>query len=58
LIVSITRTGFSVVETTRASPTIDTIGKAFLTIYVLPFEIISIVLLVALIGAIVIARRD
>ncbi len=34
------------------------IGKAFMGNYVLPFEIISIVLVVALIGAIVIARGD
>jgi len=35
-----------------------TIGNALLTKYLLPFEVISIVLLVALIGAIVLARRE
>lgn len=34
------------------------LGRAFMTDYVLPFEVASVVLLVALIGAIVIARED
>ena len=34
------------------------IGRLLLTTYVLPFEIVSVVLLSALIGAIIIARRD
>ncbi len=34
------------------------IGKLLMTVYVVPFEIVSMVLLAALIGAIVIARRD
>ncbi|MEW5819287.1 MAG: NADH-quinone oxidoreductase subunit J [Cyanobacteriota bacterium] len=34
------------------------IGKALFTVYVLPFEIISILLLVAIIGAVLLARRD
>ncbi len=34
------------------------IGKLLMTTYVVPFEIVSVVLLVALIGAIVIARRN
>lgn len=34
------------------------IGELFLTTYVLPFEIASVVLLVALIGAAMIARRE
>ena len=37
---------------------IVTIGKALLTTYVLPFEVVSIVLLVALIGAIIIAKKE
>ena len=40
------------------NPTTARIGDAFLTDYLLPFELASIVLLVALIGAIVIARRE
>lgn len=34
------------------------LGKLLLTTYVVPFEIVSVVLLTALIGAIVIAKRD
>jgi NADH-quinone oxidoreductase subunit J len=34
------------------------LGEMFLTTYLLPFEIISVVLLVALIGAALIARKD
>ncbi len=34
------------------------IGKALLTTYVLPFEVVSLVLLAALIGAIIIARKE
>ncbi|MBD3232958.1 MAG: NADH-quinone oxidoreductase subunit J [candidate division Zixibacteria bacterium] len=58
LIVSITRTGFEIADNLEPMPTVGTIGKAFMTTYVLPFEIVSVVLLVALIGAIVIARRE
>jgi NADH-quinone oxidoreductase subunit J len=35
---------------------LDTVGKLLLTDYVLPFELVSIVLLAALVGSIVIAR--
>ena len=35
-----------------------TIGKLLMTDYVLPFEVVSIVLLAAMIGAIVLARRE
>lgn len=44
----------------RAPPatTAPAIGEAFMTSYLLPFEIASVVLLVALIGAALIARRD
>ena len=34
------------------------IGKSLLTTYVLPFEVVSLVLIAALIGAIIIARRE
>lgn len=37
---------------------VESIGKLLLTTYVVPFEIVSVVLLAALIGAIVIARRN
>ena len=39
-------------------PTAESIGSLMLTRYVLPFEIASLLLTVALIGAIVIARED
>jgi len=37
---------------------VNFIGKSLLTTYVLPFEVVSVVLITALIGAIIIARRD
>jgi NADH-quinone oxidoreductase subunit J len=40
------------------APTTYGIGNAFLTDYVLPYEIASIVLLVALIGAVVVSRKE
>ena len=40
------------------APTTYGIGKAFLTDYVLPYEIASLVLLVALIGAVVVSRKE
>jgi len=39
-------------------PTTEAIGGLMLALYVLPFEIASLLLTVALIGAIVIARED
>ena len=39
-------------------PTVYGIGSAFLGAYVLPFEIASLVLLVALIGAVVVSRKE
>ncbi len=38
--------------------TVMALGQALLGVYVFPFEIISIVLIAALIGAIVVARKD
>jgi NADH-quinone oxidoreductase subunit J len=38
--------------------TIDTLGTAIFTRYVLPFEIVSVVLLAALVGAVVLARKE
>ena len=37
--------------------TMPVIGKAFLTEYLLPFEVASIILLMAMVGAIVLARK-
>ena len=44
-------------EIPTAQSTIS-IGKLLLTTYVLPFEVVSVVLLTALIGAVIIARRE
>ena len=38
--------------------TVDTLGKALFSQYVLPFEIVSVVLLAALVGAVVLARKE
>lgn len=43
---------------TNADKTASQIGELLLTKYVLPFEVASVVLLVALIGAAMIARRE
>jgi len=40
------------------STTANTMGELFMTTYILPFEIVSVVLLVALIGAAYIARKS
>ena len=45
-------------EMGQASTTAPALGEMFVTTYLLPFEIASVVLLVALIGAALIARRD
>jgi NADH-quinone oxidoreductase subunit J len=37
---------------------VATIGKSFMTTYVLPFELVSVLLLIALIGAIILARKE
>lgn len=39
-------------------PTAETIGFSLFNVFVLPFEVASVLLLVAMIGAIVIARED
>lgn len=43
--------------TTNGSPTY-TLGELLMTKYLLPFEVVSILLVAALVGAIVLARRD
>ena len=40
------------------APTTYGVGNGFLTTYVLPYEIASLVLLVALIGAVVVSRKE
>jgi len=41
-----------------AEPTTRTIGTLLLTKYLLPFEVASVLLLMALVGAVVLARRE
>lgn len=43
---------------TAPATTINSLGEMFMTTYSLPFEVASIVLLVALLGAAMIARKD
>lgn len=45
-------------ELPSRAPTTATIGQELLTKYVLPFELASIVLLVAMVGAIILAKED
>jgi NADH-quinone oxidoreductase subunit J len=45
-------------KATEPAPTTYGVGEAFLREYALPFEIASVVLLVALIGAIVVSRKE
>jgi NADH-quinone oxidoreductase subunit J len=49
---------FIVERTPAVQTTITDLGNMFLTTYILPFEIASVVLVVALVGAAMIARRD
>jgi NADH-quinone oxidoreductase subunit J len=55
---TLTRTAWKVSDQAAAVESAAGIGRLLMTKYVLPFEIVSVVLLTALIGAIVIARRD
>jgi NADH-quinone oxidoreductase subunit J len=45
-------------ETGPPAPTTYGVGRAFLTDHLLPFEVASIVLLAALVGAIVVSRKE
>jgi NADH-quinone oxidoreductase subunit J len=55
---TLTRTAWNIsTEAAQVQSTMG-IGRLLLTKYVLPFEVVSVVLLTALIGAIIIARRD
>lgn len=60
LIILLGKTGWQIssqIQIERTDP-IKQIGELLLTTYVLPFELVSLVLLGALIGAFVIARRE
>ncbi len=58
IIVILARTTWPVVGGTPPTYDVIAVGNAFLTDYVLVFEVTSLVLLVSLVGAIVIARRE
>ena len=55
---AMSKTAWNVSQDVLAVQSTSVIGKSLLTTYVLPFEVVSIVLIAALIGAIIIARRD
>jgi len=57
-VVIITNTNWPIQSTLATVETTQAIGKHLFTDYLLPFEVVSILLLLALIGAIIIARRD
>ncbi len=57
-IFALSKTTWKLSSQAPETQTVAEIGKLLMTTYVLPFEIVSVVLLSALIGAIVIARRD
>ena len=52
------RTPWHLAPNISVSATTYGVGNAFLGAYVLPFEVASLVLLAALIGAVVISRQD
>jgi NADH:ubiquinone oxidoreductase subunit 6 (subunit J) len=55
---SIPSTVWRMADVSLPAKNIFTLGKLLMTDYVLPFEVVSIVLLAALIGAVVLARRE
>jgi len=57
-IITLSRTAWKLSTETPDVQSTVSLGNLLLTTYVLPFEVVSVVLLTALIGAIIIARRD
>jgi NADH-quinone oxidoreductase subunit J len=55
---AVMRGGWHRVEPTPAEPTTAEIGNLFLTKYILPFELASVILLAALIGAVYLSRKE
>lgn len=53
-----TRATWATQEVGPPVPSVAGIGNAFLTDYILPFEVASLVLLVTLIGAVVVSRKE
>ncbi|NIM20635.1 MAG: NADH-quinone oxidoreductase subunit J [Candidatus Latescibacteria bacterium] len=58
LIAAIVKTNWITKAPLPPTPTTGELGNAFLTRYLLPFEIASVLLLVALIGAIIAGRKE
>ncbi len=58
LLYAISQTGWVKVEEVVHAPTTAVIGNLFLADYLLPFQIAAVVLLVALIGAITLSRKE
>jgi NADH:ubiquinone oxidoreductase subunit 6 (subunit J) len=58
LVMSFSETVFRLSDQTPPPHSTFAIGRLLMTEYVLPFELVSVLLLAALIGAIVIARRE
>jgi len=58
LITVLNHTSWNVTDTPEIANATSKIGNLLLTTYVFPFELISIVLLASLIGAIVIAKKE
>jgi NADH-quinone oxidoreductase subunit J len=52
------RTDWPVRATPGMEPSTAKIGRLFMTDFILPFEVVSVLLLAALIGAVLIARRE
>lgn len=52
------KTPWVTLQVPAANPITDKLGNAFLSDYLLPFEIASLVLLVCLVGAVVVARQQ
>ncbi len=52
------RTHWNIGEVTLPENNILTLGKLLMTDFVLPFEVVSVLLLAALIGAVVLARKE
>ncbi len=58
LVYSLSNTFFRLADTEPAPQSTLELGKLLMTEFVLPFELVSVLLLAALIGAIIIARRE
>jgi NADH-quinone oxidoreductase subunit J len=58
LVRTITTTVWVQTKSVQYVPTTSGIGEALLSSYLLPFEVASVVLLAALVGSVVIARKE